>query len=71
MDATEDFAVEIDGDVVVFFEAVDEMVSMGLADYFDSEVVDDKVEGDGTGDVAEKSRGVAGGNIAIFGEVLD
>ena len=71
MDATEDLSVQINGEVIVFFEALDEMVSMGLANDFDSKVVDAKVEGDGMDDVAEKSRGVAGGNIAIVGKVLD
>ena len=71
MEAAEDLAVEIDGDVIVLFEAVDEMVSVGFSDNFDSKVVDDKIEGGGTSDVAEESRGVAGGNIAVIGKVLD
>ena len=71
MDATEDLSVRINGEVIVFFEALDEMVSMGLANDFDSKVINDKVEGGGTGDVAEKTRGVAGGNIAIVIKVLD
>ena len=48
MDAAEELTVGINCEVVVFLEAVDEMIGVGLADDFDSKVVDDKVEGDGT-----------------------
>ena len=71
VDAAEDLSVRIDGEVIMFFEAFDEMIGMGLADDFDSKVVNDKVEGGGTSNVAEKSRGVAGWNVAIIGKVLD
>ena len=71
MDAAEDFPFTVDGDVIVFFETVDEMVGVGLANNFDAKVVNDKIEGCGAGDVAEESGGVASGNVAISGEVLD
>ena len=71
MDAAEDLAVAIDGDVIVFGEAGDEVVSVDLANYLDSEVIYDKVEGGGTGDVAEEAWGVASWDVSIVGEVFD
>ena len=71
VNATEELAVLVDGDGTVFLQAGDEVVSVSLANDFDAKVIDDKIEGCGTGDVAEKSRGVAGGDVAIIGEVLD
>ena len=71
MDAAEDLAIAVNGDVVVFGEAGDEVVGVDLTDNLDSEVIYDKVEGGGTGDVAEKAWGVASWDVAIVGKVLD
>ena len=71
MDAAEDLAVTIDGDVVVFFEAINEVISVGLADNFDAEVVNNKVENGGAGDVTEKTGRVAGWNVSVVCKVFD
>ena len=71
MDTTEDLSIRVNGEVIMFFEVLDEMIGVSLSNYFYSEVVNDEVEGDGTGNVAEESRGVAGGYVAIVGKGLD
>jgi len=71
VDATEDFAISVDGDVVMFLEAVDEVVGVGLAYYFNTEIIDDKIESGWACNVAEKSRSVASGDITIVCEVFD
>jgi hypothetical protein len=71
VNAAEDQAVFVDGDVIVFLEAMDEVVSVGLADDFNAKVVDNEVKGGGAGDVAEEAWCVAGGDVSIGGEVLD
>jgi hypothetical protein len=47
------------------------VVGVGLTDDFDAKVVDNEVEGCGMGDVAENAWGVADGDVAIVGKVLD
>ena len=47
------------------------MIGVCLANHFDSEVVDDKVENGGAGDVAEEAGCMAGWDVTIVGEVLD
>jgi len=71
VDTTEDLSIRVNGEVIMFFEVLDEMIGVSLSNYFYSEVVNDEVEGDGTGNVAEESRGVAGWNVASISKVLD
>ena len=71
MDAAEDFAFTVDGDVVMLLKAGDEMVGMSLANDFDAEVINDEIEGGGTCDVAEEPRGMASWDVAVVGEVFD
>ena len=47
MDATEEFAGPVDFDfLVMVVEALDEVVGMFFANYFDAKIVDDQAEGD-------------------------
>jgi hypothetical protein len=70
MDSTEDFAVTVDGEIVVFSKAVDEVIGVGLANNFDTEIVNDKIESGGSGDVTEESWSVACGDISRIGEMF-
>jgi hypothetical protein len=44
---------------------------MGLTDDFDAKVINNKIEGCGTGDVAEEAWSVAGWDVAVVGKMLD
>ncbi len=71
VNATEDFAITVVCHIIVLWEAVNEMIGVGLANDFDTKVIDNKIESSGTRDVMEKSRGMTGGNISVVGEMLD
>ena len=47
------------------------MVGVSLANDLDAEVVDDEIESGWACDMMEKARGVASGDVAIIGEMLD
>ena len=71
VDATEDFAATVDCYVVVLFEAVDEVLGVGLANDFDTKVINNEIESCGTRDVMEESRSMTSWDIAIICKMFD
>ena len=55
MDAAKDLTLPVNGDIVVFFEGVNEVESMVFALDFDTEVINNEVEKDGASYVFEKT----------------
>jgi hypothetical protein len=43
MNAAEDFAITVDCYIIVLLEAVDEVIGVGLANNFDTKVIDNKI----------------------------
>jgi hypothetical protein len=48
-DATVECAIPVCGDGIRFRQALDQMFSMFLSDIFDTKIIDNQGEGDGTG----------------------
>jgi hypothetical protein len=71
MNATEDFAITVGCYIVVLLEAVDEVIAVGLADNFDTEIAADEIESCGTRDVMEESGSIAGWNLTIGSKMFD
>ena len=71
MKAAENLTVTVNGDVIVLFEAIDEVTDMGLTDDFYSKVINNKVEKGGVGDVAENAGCVASWDVAVICKVFD
>ena len=63
-------ALPVGGGGVFGVESVDEMLGMLGTNVLDAEVVDDKSEGDGPSGVAEETRCVSSGGVAVKGEVF-
>ena len=60
----------VGGDGVLCLESVDEMLCVFGADVFDAEVVDDECESDWSSGVAEETRRVFCGGVAVLGEMF-
>jgi hypothetical protein len=71
MDTAEDFAITIDCYIIVFLEALDEVVGVGLANDFDAKVINDKIESGGTGNVMKKAGSVTSGDISVVSKMFD
>lgn len=67
MDSAENCTVFVDGGIVVLLQGIDQMSGMAVANKFDSEVINYKVEDDRACGVAKESRGVPGRVVAIVG----
>ena len=64
VDAEKYFARPIYGASVLFGEVLDEVLSIGFVDVFDSEVIYDETKMEGAGFVFEEARGTTGWDIS-------
>ena len=69
--ATEEITVPVHYRVVTFLEVEDEVVYVLVVDILNTEVIDNKVEGDGIGEVFEETKGETNWDITTGGKVSD